>query len=90
MLLALIDTGLQILWVDVGNSGSLSGAQIFNCSKLKKIEDGTLGLPAPELLGDPTARNKFLVLYDFYDQKIKQNPRGPFTALQSDIPARFM
>ena len=30
--------------------GSASDAQIFNCSKLKKIEDGTFGLLASEPL----------------------------------------
>ena len=35
------------------SSGSSSEAQIFNCSKFReKIEDGTLGLPPPETLGE--------------------------------------
>ena len=53
VLLALVDAEYRFLWVDVGSSGSSSGAQIFNNSKLrKKIEDGTLGLPPPEPLGE--------------------------------------
>ena len=44
VLLALVDTEYRFLWVDVGSSGSSSGAQIFNCSKLKKkITDGREG-----------------------------------------------
>ena len=35
-----------------GASGSLSDAEIFNRSKLRRrIENGTLGLPPPEPLG---------------------------------------
>ena len=53
VLLALVDTEYRFLWVDVGSSGSSSNAQIFNNSKLrKKIEDGTLGIPPPEPLGE--------------------------------------
>ena len=52
MLLALIKGNYRFLWGDVGSSASLSDAQIFNHSKLKKkIEDGTLGLEPPEPLG---------------------------------------
>ena len=39
--------------IDCGSSGSCSDAEIFNRSELrKKIEDGTLGLPTPETLGE--------------------------------------
>ena len=42
----------KFLFVNVGTSGSSSDAQIFNRSKLKRrIENSTLGLPPPELLG---------------------------------------
>ena len=52
VLLALVNADYKFLWVNVGASGSLSDAQIFNRSKLKRrIENGTLGLPAPEPLG---------------------------------------
>ena len=52
VLLALVDADYKFLWVNVGVSGSLSDAQIFNHSKLKRrIENGTLGLPPPEPLG---------------------------------------
>ena len=51
VLLALVHAEYRLLRVDVGSSGSLSDAQIF--SKLRKqIEDGTLGLPSPEPLGE--------------------------------------
>ena len=52
VLLALVDAGYRISWEDVWSRGSLSDAQIFNRSKVrKKIEDGTSGLPPPETLG---------------------------------------
>ena len=51
VLLALVDADYKFLWVNVGASGSSSDAQIFNRSKLKRIENGTLGLPPPEPLG---------------------------------------
>ena len=51
ILLALVNAEYKFLWVNVGVSGSLSDAQIFNCSKLRrKIENSTLGLPPPESL----------------------------------------
>ena len=48
VLLALVDADYKFLWVNAGASGSSSDAQIFNCSKLKRIENGTLGLPPPK------------------------------------------
>ena len=58
VLLALIDAEYRFLWVNVGSSGSLSDAQIFNRSDLReKIEDGSLGLLHLNhyfLLGDDT------------------------------------
>ena len=53
VLLALVKTEYRFFWVNVGSSGSSSDAQIFNKSDLReKIVDGTLGLPAPEPLGE--------------------------------------
>ena len=53
MLLAPVDTEYRLLWVDLGSSRSSSDAQVFNRSDLReKIEDGNLGLPAPEPLGE--------------------------------------
>ena len=53
VLLALVEAEYRFFWVDVWSSGSLSDAQIFNTSNLReKIKDGTLGLPAPEPLGE--------------------------------------
>ena len=52
VLLAIVDAEYKFLWVNVGASGSSSNAKIFNRSKLRrKIENGTLGLPPPQLLG---------------------------------------
>ena len=36
VLLALVNADYKFLWVNVGAIGSLSDAQIFNCSKLKR------------------------------------------------------
>ena len=53
ILLALLDAEYRFLWIDCGSRDSCSDAQIFNRSDLRdKIEDGTLGLPAPEPLGE--------------------------------------
>ena len=52
VLLALVAAEHKFLWVNVGASGSSSDAQIFNCNTLKRrIENRTLRLPPPELLG---------------------------------------
>ena len=52
VLLALVDPEYRFLSTDCGSSGSFSDAQIFNRSLLReKIEDDSLGLPAPEPLG---------------------------------------
>ena len=51
VLLALVDADYKFLWVNAGARGSSSDAQIFNRSKLKRIENRTLGLPPPEPLG---------------------------------------
>ena len=52
VVLALVNAEYKFLRVNMGASGSLSEAQIFNYSKLKRrIENGTLGLPLPEPLG---------------------------------------
>ena len=62
VLLALVDVGYRFLWVNVGSSGSSSDALIFNRSDLReKIEDGTLGLQAPEPLGDDQISTIFLL-----------------------------
>ena len=45
VLLALVNAHYIFILVDLGTSGTLSVAQIYNHSKLrKKIEDDTLGL----------------------------------------------
>ena len=51
VLMALVNAEYKFLWVNIWASGSSSDAQIFNRSKMKRgIENGTLGLPPPELL----------------------------------------
>ena len=53
VLLASVDIEYRFLQIDCGSSGSCSDTQIFNRSNLReKIEDGSLGLPAPEPLGE--------------------------------------
>ena len=47
-----------------GASGSLSDAQIFNRSKLKRIENGRLGLPLPEPLDQRGADLHYFLLGD--------------------------
>ena len=65
VLLALVDADYKFLWVNVGASGSLSDAQIFNRSKLKRrIENGTLGLPPPEPLGPGGPDLQYFLLGD--------------------------
>ena len=63
VLLALVG---RFLWVNVGSSGFLAGAQIFNRSNLReKIEDGTLGLPSPEPLGEVGPDLHYFFLGDY-------------------------
>ena len=64
VLLALVDADYKFLWVNAGASGSSSDAQIFNCSKLKRIENRTLGLPPPEPLGHGGADLHYFLLRD--------------------------
>ena len=46
VLMALVDSKYQFLWIDVGGVGHQSDAQIYNNSELKEcIEAGTLGIP---------------------------------------------
>ena len=53
VLLTLVNAEYRFVWLDVKSSGSSLDAQIFNCRMLrKKIKDGTLGLLAPEPLGE--------------------------------------
>ena len=48
VLMALVDSKNQLLWIDVGGVGHQSDAQIYNNSELKEcIEAGTLGIPDP-------------------------------------------
>ena len=65
ILLTLVDADYKFLWVNMGASGSSFDAQIFNRSKLKsklkRIENGTLGLPPPEPLGPGGSGHYFLL-----------------------------
>ena len=64
VLLALVDADYKFLWVNAGASGSLYDPQIFNRSKLKRIENGTLGLPPPEPLGPGGPNLDYFLLGD--------------------------
>ena len=51
VLLGLVDADYKFIWVDIGSNGCSSDAQIFNDCQLREgIEDGSIGLPAPENL----------------------------------------
>lgn len=51
VLMALVDSKYQFLWIDVGGVGHQSDAQIYNNSELKEcIDAGTLGIPDPASL----------------------------------------
>ena len=53
VLLALDDAEYRFMWIDWGSSGSCSDAQIFKRSLLREnIENGSLGIPAPEPFGE--------------------------------------
>lgn len=48
VLLALVDADYKFIWANVGSYGSESDCGIFNQTDLRRrLEDGTLGLPAP-------------------------------------------
>ena len=65
VLLALVDAEYRFLWINCGSSGSCSDAQIFNRSLLReKIKDGSLGLPAPEPLGEGGPDLRYFLLGD--------------------------
>ena len=64
VLLALINADYKFLWDNVGANGSSFDAQIFNGSKLKRIENGTLGLPPPEPLGPGWPNLHYFLLGD--------------------------
>ena len=65
VLLALVDVEYRCLWIDCGLSACCSDAQIFNRSLLReKIEDGSLGLSASELLGEERSDLHYFLLGD--------------------------
>ena len=65
VLLAFVVTDYRFLWVDVRSSSSSSDAQILNCSNLrKKIKNGTLGLPPPELMEEGESDLHYFLLSD--------------------------
>lgn len=70
--MALVDAEYKFIWVDTGANGSAaSDAQIWNASEVKEtIEDGTIGLPAPDPLpGDDRPMPFFLIGDDAFALK---------------------
>ena len=62
LLLALVDAEYRFLWIECGSSGC---GQIFNRSLLwEKIENGSLGLPPPEPLGEGGPELHYFLLGD--------------------------
>ena len=63
--LTLVDAVYRFLWIDCGTSGSCSDAQILNRKNLReKIDDGTLELLAPKLLGERGPDLHYFLLRD--------------------------
>ena len=63
--MALVNIEYIFLQIDSGSSGSCSDAQIFDRSSLReKIEDGRLGLPVPEPLGERRPDLHYFLLAD--------------------------
>jgi len=63
ILFALVDADYKFVWIEVGNNGASSDAQIWNrCSLKKYIVDGRIGFPAPTPLpGDDQDMPYFLI-----------------------------
>ena len=65
VLLALVDAEYRFLWIVYGSSGSSSDAKIFNKGDFReKIVDGTLGILAPEALGQGRPDLHYFFLHD--------------------------
>ena len=65
VMLALVDADYKFMWVDIGCSGSWSDSQIFNQSELRnKIEDGSIGFPAPAPLTPDAPPIHYFILGD--------------------------
>jgi hypothetical protein len=68
VLMALVDANYKFLWVEIGNPGSNSDAQIFNASALRvAIVDGSLNLPPASPIDDATDQSvevPFFILGD--------------------------
>ncbi len=65
ILLALVDGDYKFLWVDVGQNGSSSDAQIFNQCELKEvIEDGMIGFPPEDPLPKDDRPMPYFILGD--------------------------
>ncbi len=65
ILLALVDGDYKFLWVDVGQTGSSSYAQIFNQCELKEVtEDRTIGFPPEDPLPKDDRMMPYFILGD--------------------------
>ena len=84
VLLALIETEHRFLWIDCGSSESSSDEHIFNRGDLnEKIEDGSLGLLAPELLGEGGPDLHYILLgFALMPWMVKQYGRRQLTRVQ--------
>ena len=65
VLMALVDADYKFLWVDVGGTGRMSDAQIFNASELKEcIENRSINLPHPDPLPNDDKDTPYFFLGD--------------------------
>ncbi len=65
ILMALVDSNYQFLWIDVGSPGGCSDAQIFgDCELRDALDEETLPLPDPEPLPGDTEDFPYFILGD--------------------------
>ncbi len=65
VLMALVDADYKFIWIDVGDNGIASDAQIFNSSELPEfIETGQIGLPPAVPLPNDDRPMPFFIIGD--------------------------
>ena len=79
ILFALVDAEYKFIWTDIGGRGAASDAQVYNHSELlQHIDNGTLGLPAPQPLpGDNEDVPFFIVGDDAF--ALRENLMKPYS-----------